>query len=150
MGHTYSNNPFHIIFSTKGRLNLLTDQNREEIHRYITGIIRNQDCTLLIINSVNDHVHLLCKIKPSIAVSDFVNKIKSNSSRWIKEHFELRGGFQWQSGFSSFSVSESASKQVIKYIKNQQEHHRLVTFEEELKAFLDKHGIHYDPTHCLD
>ena len=88
MGHTYSNNLFHIIFSTKDRRNLLTDKNREEVHRYITGIIRNLDCKLLRINSVGNHVHLLCKIKPSIAVSDFVSKIKSNSSRWIKERFD--------------------------------------------------------------
>ena len=150
MGHTYSNNLFHIIFSTKDRRGLLTDKNREETHRYITGIIRNLDCTLLRINSVSDHAHLLCKIKPSVAVSDFVNKEKSNSSRWIKEHFELPCGFQWQSGFSSFSVSEPSAGHVIQYIESQQEHHKLVTFEEELKAFLDKHGVNYDPIHYLD
>ncbi len=150
MGHTYSNNLFHIIFSTKDRRGLLADKNRDEIHRYITGIIRNLDCTLLRINSVSNHAHLLCKIKPSIAVSDFVSKVKSNSSRWMKEHFELPFGFQWQSGFSSFSVSESAAEHVIRYIESQQEHHKTVTFEEELKSFLDKHGINYDPMHYLD
>ena len=150
MGHTYSNNLFHIIFSTKDRRGLLTDKNRDETHRYITGIIRNLDCTLLRINSVSDHAHLLCKIKPSLAVSEFVSKVKSNSSRWIKEHFEMPYGFQWQGGFSSFSVSESAANSVICYIENQQAHHRKISFEEELKSFLDKHRVNYDPMHYLD
>ena len=150
MGHTYSNNLFHIIFSTKDRCRSLTDKNRDEVHRYITGIIHNLDCGLLRINSVADHMHLLCKIKPSVAVSDFVNKIKSNSCRWIRGKFELPYGFQWQNGFSSFSVSESAVEHVIRYIENQQEHHKIVTFEDELKTFLDKHGVEYDPRHYLD
>ena len=150
MGHTYSNNLFHIIYSTKGRSGLLSDRIRDEFHRYVTGIVKNLNCSLVKINSVEDHAHLLCKIKPSIAVSDFVNKVKTNSSRWINDHFELPYKFQWQSGFSSFSVSESACESVIRYIDNQQEHHKLVTFEEELKTFLDKHGIDYDPMHYLD
>jgi putative transposase len=150
MGHTYSNNLFHIIFSTKDRSGLLTDNTRDELHCYITGIVRNQDCSLVKINSVSDHAHLLCKIKSSIAVSDFVNKVKSNSSRWMKERFELPYGFQWQSGFSSFSVSESAAGSVIRYIDNQAEHHEIVSFEEELKSFLDKHGVDYDPMRYLD
>ena len=150
MGHTYSNNLFHIIFSTKGRQGLLTDNIREELHRYITGIIRNQDCSLIKINSVVDHAHLLSKLKPSVSVSDFVNKVKSNSSLWSKERFELPYGFQWQSGFSSFSVSESAVESVVRYIENQAEHHRAITFEEELKAFLDKNGVNYDPMRYLD
>ena len=150
MGHTYSNNLFHIIFSTKDRAGLLSDRIRDELHRYITGIIRNQDCSLVKINSVEDHAHLLCKIKPSIAVSDFINKVKSNSSRWINERFKPPYKFQWQSGFSSFSVSESASESVVQYINHQQEHHKLVTFEAELKTFLEKHGINYDPERFLD
>ncbi|RKY12734.1 MAG: IS200/IS605 family transposase [Planctomycetota bacterium] len=150
MGHTYSNNLYHIIFSTKNRTGLLSDKISDELHRYIIGIIQNQDCSLLKINSVTDHIHLLCKIKPSLSVSDFVNKVKSNSSRWVKGRFELPYKFQWQSGFSSFSVSESAAGQVIRYIENQQEHHRTVSFEEELKTFLDKHGVDYDPMRYLD
>lgn len=150
MGHTYSNNLFHIIYSTKNRQGLLADRFRDEFHRYTTGIVKNLDCSLIRINSVIDHAHLLCKIKPSLSVSDFVNKVKTNSSRWINERFELSYKFQWQSGFSSFSVSESTCESVIQYIDNQQEHHKLVTFEEELKTFLDKHGIDYDPMRYLD
>jgi REP element-mobilizing transposase RayT len=109
------------MYSTKNRQGLLPDKIRDELHRYITGIIRNLDCSLIKINSVEDHAHVLCKIKPSVSVSDFVNKVKTNSSRWINDHFELPYKFQWQSGFSSFSVSESACEDVIRYIDNQQE-----------------------------
>jgi REP element-mobilizing transposase RayT len=150
MGHTYSNNLFHIIYSTKGRQGILADRIRDEFHRYVTGIIRNLECSLVRVNSVTDHAHLLCRIKPSLSVSDFVNKIKTNSSRWMNERPGLPYKFQWQSGFSSFSVSESACDSVVRYVDNQQEHHKLVTFEEELKTFLDKHGIAYDPKHFLD
>ena len=150
MGHTYSNNLCHIIDSTKNRQGSLSDNIRDEFHRYVTGIVKNLDCWLIRINSVIDHAHVLCKIKPSISVSDFINKVKSNSSRWINERFGPPYKFQWQSGFSSFSVSESGCESVIQYIDNQQEHHKLMTFEEELKAFLDKHGIAYDPEHLLD
>jgi REP element-mobilizing transposase RayT len=95
-------------------------------------------------------VHVLCKIKTALSVSDFVNKLKANSSRWMKERFDLPFGFQWQSGFSSFTVSESAVVDVKRYIEGQQEHHKKVSFAEELKAFLEKHGIAYDPERYLD
>jgi len=150
MGHTFSNNLFHVIFSTKDRCGLITDVCRDELNRYMCGVARNLDCTVLKINTVVDHVHLLCVIRPAVSVSDFVNKLKANSSRWMKERFELPFGFQWQSGFSSFSVSSSCAPQVSQYIENQQEHHRTVSFEEELRGFLDKHGIIYDPMHYLD
>ena len=150
MGHTYSNNLFHIIYSTKDRQGILADRIRDEFHRYTTGIVKNLDCSLLRINSVADHAHLVCNIKPSVSVSDFVNKVKTNSSRWMNEQFKLPYKFQWQNGCSSFTVSESACGSVIQYIDNQAEHHKLVTFEEELKTFLEKHGISYDPKHYLD
>jgi REP element-mobilizing transposase RayT len=150
MGHTYSNHLYHIIFSTKDRCGLIADAYREELHRYVCGIAENLDCTVIRFNSVADHVHLLCKIKPALSVSEFVGKIKSNSSRWMKERFELPYGFGWQSGFSSFTVSGSSVEDVKRYIENQQEHHRTVSFAEELKVFLDKHGITYDPEHYLD
>ncbi|NLW84943.1 MAG: transposase [Phycisphaerae bacterium] len=114
------------------------------------GIVRNLDGTNQSLNSVIDPVHLLCKIKPALSVSDFVGNLKSNSSRWMKERFDLPYGFGWQSGFSSFTVSESAVEPVKRYIENQQAHHQTVSFAEELKVFLEKHGIAYDPEHYLD
>lgn len=150
MGHTYSNNLYHIIFSTKDRCGLIADVYRQELHPYMGGVVGNLDCNVLCLNSVMDHVHLLCKIKPALSVSEFVSKLKSNSSRWMKEKFDLPFGFGWQSGFSSFTVSESSVEDVKRYIENQHEHHKKITFAEELKAFLEKHGIAYDPEHYLD
>jgi putative transposase len=150
MGHTFSNNLFHIIFSTKDRCGVITDACRDELHQYMCGIARHLDCSIMKANSVIDHVHLLCVIRPAVSVSDFVNKLKANSSRWMKDRFEMPFGFQWQSGFSSFTVSASCVEQVTQYIDNQQEHHKIVSFEDELKSFLDKHGIKYDPQHYLD
>ncbi len=150
MGHTYSNNLYHIIFSTKDRCGLIADVYRQELHRYLCGIVGNLDCATIELNSVVDHIHLLVKIKPSLSVSQCVGKIKANSSRWIKERFALPYGFQWQTGFSSFTVSESSAESVQRYIQNQPEHHRTVSFAEELKVFLEKHGIAYDSAHYLD
>lgn len=85
MGHTFSNNLYHVIFSTKNRSKIIANPYREETHKYLCGIARALDCVVLEVNNVEDHVHLLAKIKPSVAVSEFVGKLKSNSSRWIKE-----------------------------------------------------------------
>jgi REP element-mobilizing transposase RayT len=150
MGHTFVNHLYHIVFSTKDRIGLLEDRNREEAHRYICGVAKSQNGMILEINSVSDHIHLLTNIKPAISVSEFVSKIKANSSRWLKERFDLPYGFRWQNGYSSFTVSQSAADSVRQYIQNQQEHHKVVSFADELKAFLERHGIEFDPKHYLD
>ncbi|MBM4103223.1 MAG: IS200/IS605 family transposase [Planctomycetes bacterium] len=150
MGHTFANNLYHIIFSTKDRCGIIEDRFRNETHRYLCGIAQSQESVILVINSVSDHIHLLAKIKPALAVSDFVGKLKANSSRWLKERFDLPLGYQWQNGFSSFTVSESSVNRVRQYIENQQEHHKIVSFADELKSFLERHGIDYDPQHYLD
>ena len=87
MGHTFSNNLYHIIFSTKDRVKILADRYREETHKYLCGVARSLDCAVLDVNSVEDHVHMLVKIKPSITVSEFAGKLKANSSRWFKDSF---------------------------------------------------------------
>lgn len=150
MGHTFVNHLYHIVFSTKDRCGLLEDRCREETHRYICGIAKSEDCLIVEINSVSDHIHFLTTIKPAISVSEFVSKIKANSSRWLKERFELPYGFGWQNGYSSFTVSQSAADSVRQYIRNQQDHHKVVSFADELKAFLERHGIEFDPKHYLD
>ena len=150
MGHTFSNNLYHVVFSTKDRSALLEDRNRDQTHRYICGTARSLGCAVLVINSVSDHIHFLARVKPALSVSAFVGKVKANSSRWIKGRFDLPYGFQWQSGFSSFTVSPSSVDRVREYIENQQKHHKTVSFADELKAFLDRHGIEYDPAHYLD
>lgn len=150
MGHTYTNHLYHVIFSTKNRLPLIHDDVREQLYKYICGIARRQNGVVIRINGTSDHVHILAKVKPSVAVSDFVRALKANSSKWLSERFPSQGHFEWQAGYSSFSVSESASNSVKRYIEDQESPHRTRTFAEELKVFLDKNGIEYDPARYLD
>ena len=135
----------HIIFSTKGRKPLIRDSIKQRLFSYIAGIAVNLECKILVVNGVADHIHLLISISPKISVAELVRKIKSNSSRWIHEMFLEHKAFRWQDGYSAFSVSYSGVNDVSKYIKSQQEHHKTVSFAEELKIFLAKHKINYDP-----
>ena len=116
----------------------------------MSGIAKNEDSQILKINGTNNHVHVLVKIKPSISVSDFICKLKSNSSKWVSENHELSYGFQWQGGFSSFSVSESQTNVISRYIDNQEAHHAKFSFENELEEFLKKNKIAFDMNHFLD
>ena len=150
MGHTFSNNLFHIIFSTKGRIGLILPEFKNDLYKYMSGIAKNEDSQILKINGTNNHVHVLVKIKPSISVSDFICKLKSNSSKWVSENHELSYGFQWQGGFSSFSVSESQTNVISRYIDNQEAHHAKFSFENELEEFLKKNKIAFDMNHFLD
>ena len=112
--------------------------------KHIGGIVRDQKGTLLKIGGVEDHVHLLVKLSPTIAISDVLRKIKSNSSKWINERSDVTRKLEWQSGYAAFSVSESQLPSVAEYIANQAEHHRKKTFEEEFLAILKKHNIEFD------
>ena len=150
MGHTFSNLLNHIVFSTKGRKNLLYKDIRDSLFSYICGIAKAENCQIIKIGGIEDHIHILIKLKPSLAPSDFVRKIKANSSKWIHEQYPNLKDFSWQSGFSCFSVSESAKESVISYIDKQEEHHKRIPFKDELKIFLKKHGIKFDSEHFLD
>ena len=150
MGHTFSRVLLHVVFSTKGRRQSLFRDMRTNLLSYIGGIVRNDGAHLLTGNAVEDHVHLLLAIQPIHAPSHLVGSIKANSSRWIRTTYPELGDFAWQSGFGVFSVSESAAGGVSTYIRRQEEHHRRLPFAEELRLFLDKHGVTYDPNHYLD
>jgi len=150
MGHTFTNHLYHVIFSTKGRQPLVKSDIRDELYKYICGVARKQHAVVIRVNGTADHVHLLIKVKPVTAVADVVRTIKANSSKWLSETFPAMRGFQWQPGYSSFTVSQSAAGAVKEYINGQEEHHRTRTFAEELKAFLDRHGVKYDAAHYLD
>jgi len=150
MGHTFSRILLHVIYSTKERKPLLAQDMRAKLLAYTTGIAHNEGVHVLAANAVLDHVHLLLDVKPSHAPSTLIRTIKSNSSRWIHDTYGKRADFAWQSGFGIFSVSESAVNDVIAYIKKQEQHHRKIPFAEELRLFLEKHGVEYDPDHYLD
>ena len=128
MPNTYTQLYIQIVFAVKGRENLISKGNREELHKYITGIVQNRDQKLLSIFCMPDHVHLLISIKPTISISDLVRDIKAGSSKFINDSKWIQGKFNWQEGFGAFSYSKSQIDNVVKYILNQEEHHKKINF----------------------
>ena len=124
MANTYSQIYIQVIFAVQGRQNSLRSEHKEELHKFISGIITNKNQKLLRINSVPDHVHILLGLKPDIALSDLVRDIKANSSRFINTKGWVKGRFNWQEGFGAFSYSHSQLDRVINYIIRQEDHHR--------------------------
>jgi REP element-mobilizing transposase RayT len=142
MSHTAGNLLLHLIFSTKDRQPLITPEIRADLFAYLGGIIREMHGTALIINGTADHVHMLVRIRPSHSAAEIARVVKTNSSRWVHEKYNLR--FAWQTGYGAFSVSESSVAAVSRYIATQEEHHKKLTFQEEYVAFLKKNKIPYD------
>ena len=147
---TFTNLLFHIIYSTKYRKPTIHLDWQDDLYGYIGGIVREQKGTLLKIGGVDDHVHLLAKLSPTIAISNVLRKIKSNSSKWLNERSDVIRKFEWQSGYAAFSVSESQVPAVSDYIARQGEHHLKKTFEEEFLAILRKHNIEFDKRYVFD
>jgi REP element-mobilizing transposase RayT len=150
MPSTHTNLLYHLVFSTKRRLPLISSNLGTELYRYIGGIIRDEGGIMLEIGGIADHLHILTKWKPSIALSDFLAKIKGNSSKWANETKMKMRKFGWQEGYGAFSVSESQVVAVTKYIRSQEEHHRKQTFQEEYLALLKKHRIQFDERYLWD
>jgi putative transposase len=144
VAHTYTNLLFHIVFSTKNRTRYLRSDVRPDVFAYIGGIARHVGGAALNIGGHDDHVHILAKLPPTLLLTDFVQKIKSNSSRWAHRKRVLPRAFEWQEGYAAFTVSESSVPDVARYIVEQETHHRKMTFQEELVSILKKHGIAYD------
>jgi putative transposase len=143
MAHTFASLLTHVIFSTKDRQPLLTSDLRGDLLAYLGGIVRNIHGRLIECNARPDHVHCLISLPPALAVAEALRVIKSNSSLWVHETWH-RAAFAWQAGYGAFSVSQSNLPAVVKYIRNQEQHHRRVSFQEEFIAFLKRHGIAYD------
>jgi REP element-mobilizing transposase RayT len=141
----------HLIFSTKERQPFLRDAAlREEMHHYLAGISNNLDCPALRVGGTEDHVHILGRLGRTITLAHWVKELKRSSTLWIK----TRGGplqpFHWQAGYGAFSVSQSQSATVDRYIATQEEHHRTRTFQEEFREFLRRHRIEYDERYVWD
>ena len=143
MSHT--NLLYHIVFATKERAPLITDALSPRPHEYLGGIVRNLKGTALEINGMTDHIHLLVILPPTCCLSDFISKLKANSSSWAKT--QTIGRFAWQDRYGAFTVSESQVKRVRCYIRNQQEHHRKMTFQDEYIALLRAKRIDFDEAH---
>ncbi|MDZ7269870.1 MAG: IS200/IS605 family transposase [candidate division KSB1 bacterium] len=150
MANTYTQIYIHVVFAVQGRQNLLQPEHKEELHKYITGIVRNRGQKLIAINSMPDHVHLLIGLKPSIALSDLVRDIKAASSGFINEKKWVRGRFNWQEGFGAFSYSHSQVDRVVKYINTQEQHHTRKSFKAEYLELLKKFEIEYDEKYVFD
>jgi REP element-mobilizing transposase RayT len=144
MANTYSNLLYHLIFSTKNRIPLISESLRPELYAYMGGIVRAEGATLLEIGGISDHVHLLAKLKPTKAVSELLGRVKAKSSKWVNERKANLRKFGWQDGYAAFSVSESQITSVQRYIRDQPRRHRRLSFQDEFQALLQKHGVEYD------
>ena len=140
---------YHIVFSTKDRNPVMISPNREELFKYIWGILKNKNCVLYRINGVEDHVHILTHIHQSLAVADVIKDIKVASSIMIKEMGLFPGFMGWQVGYGCFTVSERGKEAVINYIKNQDAHHAKVSFQDEYRALLRDNGVEFDERYFL-
>jgi REP element-mobilizing transposase RayT len=150
MANTYSQLYVQIVFAVKGRQNLISNKWKDELYKYITGIVTNENQKLISINGMPDHIHILIGIKPNKALSDLVRDIKANSSRFINEKRWINGKFEWQSGFGAFTYSHSHLTNVINYIQNQEEHHKTKTFKEEYIGFLKAFEIDYKDEYVFE
>lgn len=150
MANTYTQLYVHIVFSIKGRQNQLKKENKEELHKYITGIIQNRRNKLMAINSMPDHIHILISMRPDISVSEIVHDIKRSATNFINGKKWLTGKFNWQEGFSAFTYAQSQIENVANYIMNQEKHHQKRTFKEEYLNFLKLFKIDYDERYVFD
>ena len=140
----------HLIFSTKNREHVLHDAIRDSLHAYMATVLQNFDCPPALINSVEDHVHILFELGRTVAVSRAVEEVKKASSKWLKTQGAEFAGFAWQAGYGAFAVSESNVAVVREYIANQREHHRKKPFQEEYRAFLERHRVAFDERYVWD
>ena len=150
MANTYTQIYIQLVFAVSGRQNLLGRDHKEELHKYITGIVTNQGQKLISINGMPDHLHILLGLRPDAALSDLVRDVKANSSKFINEHRWVKGKFGWQEGFGAFSYGHSQLGTIIRYIQNQELHHRRRTFKDEYLALLGKFDIQFDQKYVFD
>ena len=140
----------HLIFSTKNRQPLVHDSVRDALHSYMAVVLQDLQCPASIINSVEDHIHVLFLLSRTHAVSDVVEKLKTASSKWMKRQGQPFSAFSWQTGYGIFSVSESQKETVERYIARQAEHHRKTTFQDEYRVFLQRHRVAFDERYVWD
>ena len=149
MPQSLCKNYIHLVFSTKRRQNLISEGIQDEFFRYLCGIVNNIGCMAIVAGGIENHVHILFELARTMALSGAVNKIKSNSSKWIRSV----GGifdFDWQDGYAAFSVGQSNVEPVRKYILNQKEHHKDEDYQNELKRYFQIYKIDYDERYVWD
>lgn len=144
MPHSYVSCHVHYVFSTKDRRKIISPEVKERLWAYMGGIARENNMKALAVGGMADHAHILLALPSTISVAKAIQLIKGGSSKWVSETFPKLQHFAWQEGYGAFSIGVSGIESTIAYIQNQEEHHRIRTFEEEYLAFLKKHGIAYD------
>jgi REP element-mobilizing transposase RayT len=144
MPNTYTQIHIHFVFAVKFRLGLIDKKWKEQLNKYITEIIQSNNHKLLAINGMSDHIHILIGMRPTQSISDLMKEVKQSSSLWINENKFTKQHFEWQEGYGAFSYSKSQIDGVVKYIKNQEEHHKKQSFKEEYLEILTKFEIEYD------
>ena len=144
MANTYSQIYIQTVFAVSDRLSLIRPAFKEELYKYITGIVRNNGQKLIAINGMSDHVHILIGLKPAMALAELVRDIKANSSAFINSKKWVRGRFSWQEGYGAFSYGHSQLTTVIRYIQNQEQQHHRRTFKDEYLMWLKKFEIPFE------
>ena len=150
MANTYTQIYIHIVFAVQGRNNLIPKSIREELHKYITGIVQNRNHKMLAIFCMPDHTQVLVGMKPDISISDLTRDVKAISSKFINDNRYVKGKFNWQIGFGAFSYSKSQIPKVSKYIENQEEHHKKRSFRQEYIEWLNKYEVDYNEKYLFD
>ncbi len=150
MAGTYSQIYIQSVIAVQGRTNLLKKSFRDEVCKYMAGIIKNKGQKPIIINGVEDHVHMFVGLKPAMAISDLMRDIKNNTSNFINDHNWIKGHFSWQEGYGAFSYGHSQIDSIYKYILNQEKHHKNKTFKEEYLEFLDKFNVPFEERFLFD
>lgn len=150
MAGTFTQIYIQYVFAVKGRENLLQKPWRDEVFKYISGIIKGKNQKPIIVNGVSDHVHVFVGLNPSMNISELVRDIKNNSSNFINDQKYINGKFSWQEGYGAFSYSYSQIQNVFQYIANQEEHHKKKSFREEYIDFLQKFEVEYDEKYLFE
>jgi REP element-mobilizing transposase RayT len=140
----------HLVFSTKNRAQVLVPAIRAELHPYLAVVLKNDNCPSLQVGGVEDHVHLLFALSRTRTIAQVVENVKTSSSKWLKTKSPALADFHWQNGYGVFSVGRSEVDGIIHYIRNQEEHHRVTTFQDEYRKFLRDHEIDFDERYVWD
>lgn len=150
MANTFSQIYLQFVFAVNGRQCLIAKQNKEELHKYIAGLVQNRKSKMLAINCMPDHTHLFVGFKPTILIADFIKEIKVESNEFIKNKRWIKGKFNWQEGYGVFSYSQSHIDRVIRYVLNQEAHHRKKTFRQEYHELLKKFEIPFEEKYLFE
>jgi putative transposase len=150
MANTFSQIYLHFVFAVKNRQSLIPQKHKEELHKYITGLVQNRNAKMLAVHCMPDHVHLFIGFKPNVLISDFIKEVKVEANEFINKKQWVKGRFSWQEGYGVFSYSHSHIDNVIQYVNDQENHHAKRSFKEEYLELLDKFQINFEEKYTFD